>query len=93
MGDTILKGGEYYKVDEVIFDDDEGDIIVNVFSDPARTNSDKLISQVSRASMDKVIQLLREGSKLTAVKLLKELTGISLKDAKDYCDELQEKIQ
>lgn len=92
MGDTILKGGEYYKVDEVIFDDDEGDIVVNVLPDPSRTNPNKLIEQVPRASMDKVIQLLREGSKLAAVKLLKEEAKIGLKEAKDYCDEMQNNL-
>ena len=37
------------------------------------------------------IQMMREGSKLAAIKLLKERTGMGLKEAKEYCDNLQAK--
>lgn len=89
MGDLVLKGGKYYKVDNVIFDDDEGDIIIEVVVDTCRMSSNEIFSKVPRETMNTVISLLREGSKLTAVKLLKETAGIGLKEAKEFCDNLQ----
>lgn len=39
--------------------------------------------------MDQVRRYMLGGSKLAAVKLLKEASGVGLKEAKDYCDNLQ----
>lgn len=89
LGDLILKGGKYYRVSEVIFDDDEGDIIVEVFVDTDKTSAEDLFKDVPREIMDQVRRYMLGGSKLAAVKLLKEASGVGLKEAKDYCDNLQ----
>lgn len=89
LGDLVLKGGKYYRVNEIIFDDDEGDIIVEVVVDTNRTNTADLFKDVPKEIMDRVRRYALGGSKLTAVKLLKEASGVGLKEAKDYCDNLQ----
>lgn len=48
FGDLILKGGKYYRVSEVIFDDDEGDIIVEVFVDTDKTSAEDLFKDVPK---------------------------------------------
>lgn len=88
LGDLVLKGGKYYRVNEIIFDDDEGDIIVEVTIDTNRTSTASLLENVPKEIMDKVREAALNGSKLFAVKLLKEVSGISLREAKDYCDSL-----
>ena len=89
LGDLVLKGGKYYRVNEIIFDDDEGDIIVEVTVDTNRTNTADLFKDVPKEIMDQVRRYMLGGSKLAAVKLLKEASGVGLKEAKDYCDNLQ----
>lgn len=89
LGDLIFKGGKYYRVNEIIFDDDEGDIIVEVTIDTNRTNTADLFKDVPKEIMDQVRRYMRSGTKIAAVKLLKEAAGVGLKEAKDYCDNLQ----
>lgn len=88
LGDLILKGGKYYRVNEIIFDDDEGDIIVEAIIDTNRTNIEDLFKDVPKEVMAQVREAALTGSKLFAVKLLKEVSGVGLKEAKDYCDSL-----
>ena len=88
LGDIILKGGKYYIVSNVIFDDDEGNIIVEVFVDTSRTDISELFKQVPQEVIDTVTRLMQEGSKLAAVKLLKEKAGVGLREAKEYCESL-----
>lgn len=88
LGDLILKGGKYYRVNEIIFDDDEGDIIVEVIVDINRTNTEDLFKDIPKEIMDQVIKYMSSGMKLNAVKLLKEVSGVGLKEAKDYCESL-----
>lgn len=88
-GDVILKNGLYYRVEDVIFDDDEGDIIVEASLDTHKNNGlNKAFSHVQKETMNKVKQLLNRGDKLRAVKLLYEASGSSLKEAKEFCDNL-----
>lgn len=90
LGDSVLKNGVYYRVEDVIFDDDEGDIIIEVSLDSNKNNNlEKVFAQVPRNIMDRIKQLLKEGEKLKAVKLLKEVAGTGLREAKDFCDNLQ----
>lgn len=43
---------------------------------------------ISTERLDEVARLAKGGSKLAAVKLYKDLTGVGLKEAKDYVDSL-----
>lgn len=89
-GDAVLKNGLYYRVEDVIFDDDEGDITVVVFPDTHKNNGlNKAFSHVQKETMNRVKQLLNYGERLAAVKLLYEASGSSLKEAKEFCDNFQ----
>lgn len=41
---------------------------------------------------EKAIAMIKEGSLLQAVKFVKECTGLGLKEAKDYVDDLRQRI-
>lgn len=41
---------------------------------------------------EKAIAMIKEGSLLQAVKFVKECTGMGLKEAKDYVDDLRQRI-
>lgn len=90
VGEVVLKNGLYYRVRDVIYDDDEGDIIVKVIEDVSMNGVDRAIESVPQGVMEYVHSLLREGSKLSAVKALKEAAQIGLREAKDYCNKYSE---
>jgi len=52
------------------------------------TIKDSKIFSFSSNQNDEIIKLLKEGRKLAAVKLQKELTGMGLKESKDYVEQL-----
>lgn len=86
-GDILLKNGKYYRVEDVIFDDDEGDITVVVGYDIHRNNG---FSHVREDTMNMVKQLLNKGEKLEAAKLLYKASGSrSLKEVKEFCNNFQ----
>ena len=89
LGDIILKNGLYYRVTDVIFDDDDGNIIVEVSPNTYKNNPSKVFQRVPTETMIEVRRLLNRGEKLKAVKLLYEASGSSLKEAKEFCDNLQ----
>ena len=93
LGDLVLKGGKYYRVNEIIFDDDEGDIIVEVTIDTNRTNTADLFKDVPKEIMDQVKRDILNGRKLHAVRLLSNASGASLKESKDYFEELQNNMK
>lgn len=89
LGDTILKNGLYYKVTDVIFDDDEGNIIVEASLNTYKNNPSKVFQRVPMETMIEIRRMLDRGERLKAVKLLYEASGSSLKEAKEFCDNLQ----
>jgi hypothetical protein len=44
---------------------------------------------ITEPQAKEVISLINDGSKLAAVKFFKEITGFGLREAKDFCDNLQ----
>lgn len=89
-GDIILKNGLYYRVEDVIFDDDEGDIIVEVSPDTHKNNGlNKAFSHVRKEIMNEVRQLLNRGERLKAVKLLYKASESSIEEAIEFCNNLQ----
>lgn len=78
QNDLILFKGFY----NAAFDDEfESNLIFDAIKD-SKTFS------FSSNQNDEIIKLLKEGKKLAAVKLHKELTGMGLKESKDYVEQL-----
>ena len=55
--------------------------------------ADVIVEVDKRIDVNHLITLIRRSEKLLAVKTLKEWTGWGLKEAKEYCDDLQDKIR
>lgn len=74
----------YYRVGEICYDDDSGDIylLVEVCRPPF------MIEPIPEGQMERVMYYARHGEKLKAVKMYKELTGLDLRSAKEYVDSL-----
>lgn len=89
-GEYVVSDEHSYKVQEVTYNDDDGIIFLRVeemvttrYGSP-RCAGDPL----SYFQIEEVRRLALSGQKLAAVKLYKDLTGISLKESKDFVDSL-----
>lgn len=69
-----------YNLNDLIWSDEIG--ITNV-----------IIEKDKRIDINQLISFIQRNEKLMAVKTLKEWTGWGLKEAKEYCDDLQDKLR
>lgn len=55
--------------------------------------ANEIVENDKRIDVNHLIMLIQRSEKLLAVKTLKEWTGWGLKEAKEYCDDLQDKLR
>lgn len=89
-GEYIVSDEHSYKVQEVIYNDDDDTIFLRVEEIVTTRYGSPRYAGVP-PSEDKIWEVRRlalSGLKLQAVKLYKDLTGKSLKESKDFVDSL-----
>lgn len=90
VGEVIVSDDRSYEVIEVIYNDDNNDILIRVEGIlNTRYGNPKFAGMPPSADrLEEVRRLALSGEKLRAVKLYKEIMGIGLREAKDYIDSL-----
>lgn len=89
VGDIIIREENAYKVLEVMFNDDENEIILRIEHIYRTSYGNPLLAgTVSGSDIAKVTLLALSGDKLGALKLYKEITKKPLKDCKKFIDDI-----
>lgn len=91
-GEYVVSDEHSYKVQEVIYNDDEGIIFLRVeknYNNHIIYGNPRHVGVLSSDDkMEEVRRLALSDLKLQAVKLYKDLTGKSLRESKDFVDSL-----
>lgn len=89
-GEYVVSDEHSYKVQEVIYNDDDDTIFLRVEEIVTTRYGSPRYAGVppSEDKIEEVRRLALSGLKLQAVKLYKDLTGKSLKESKDFVDSL-----
>lgn len=88
-GEIIISDDLSYRVAEVIYDDDSGNVLIKVeLKVNARYANPRFPKELSDEVTENTRRLALEDGRLAAVKYYKEAMGIGLKEAKDYVDSL-----
>lgn len=89
QGDYIISNDTVYRVLQVVYDDDDNEILLRVEKGIPAYGIPKYSAELTFSDPFKEVRRLALiGEKLRAVKLYKELTGKGLKECKDYVDSL-----